>query len=151
VVGLPLAYILTFIAHMDIYGFWIGMISAEIVTNSVLFVALWRFDWYSYTKVVQDRTVDNSLENLSLNSSSLFASASNLSNNEQLQLLPHKHNEMEHTYPAKLDTTSLQLDEQQHGFSATTPDESLFTLIGVKLIVLFSLIFLFVVSIIINY
>ena len=44
-IGLPLSYIFMFVMSLDIYGFWLGMISAETVTNILLFIFIWHFDW----------------------------------------------------------------------------------------------------------
>ncbi len=34
-----------FFVRIDIYGFWIGVIAAETVTNTLLFILVQRFNW----------------------------------------------------------------------------------------------------------
>ncbi|CAF0885948.1 unnamed protein product [Rotaria sordida] len=48
--GIPLAGLLMFVVRMDIYGFWIGIIVAETVTNTFLFLFIQRFNWERHTK-----------------------------------------------------------------------------------------------------
>jgi MATE family multidrug resistance protein len=43
--GLPIAALLMFYVRIDIYGFWIGIIAAETVTNALLFTLVQRFNW----------------------------------------------------------------------------------------------------------
>ncbi len=49
-IGLPLSYVLMFTFQLDIFGFWYGMIVAETLTNSFLFVLIWCFDWSSFSE-----------------------------------------------------------------------------------------------------
>ncbi|CAF5101893.1 unnamed protein product, partial [Rotaria sp. Silwood1] len=47
IIGLPMAYIFMFIIHMehmDIYGYWIGMIIASSVIAGILFVFIWHLN-----------------------------------------------------------------------------------------------------------
>lgn len=39
-----------FWVRIDIYGFWLGIIAAETVTNTLLFILIQRFDWKSHAK-----------------------------------------------------------------------------------------------------
>jgi hypothetical protein len=48
--GIPLAGVLMFFVRIDIYGFWIGIIAAETVTNALLFILVQRFNWESHAK-----------------------------------------------------------------------------------------------------
>jgi len=48
--GIPLAAILMFFVRIDIYGFWIGVITAETVTNTLLFILVQRFNWEGHAK-----------------------------------------------------------------------------------------------------
>ena len=43
--GIPIAAVLMFFVRIDIYGFWIGLIAAETVTNTFLFILVQRFNW----------------------------------------------------------------------------------------------------------
>jgi hypothetical protein len=43
--GIPIAAVLMFFVRIDIYGFWIGVIAAETVTNTLLFILVQRFNW----------------------------------------------------------------------------------------------------------
>jgi hypothetical protein len=48
--GIPLAAFLMFYVRIDIYGFWIGIIAAETVTNGLLFILVERFNWERHAK-----------------------------------------------------------------------------------------------------
>ncbi|CAF3525731.1 unnamed protein product [Rotaria socialis] len=50
VFGIPFAAFLMFSVRIDIYGFWIGVIIAETVTNIFLFLLIYRFNWESHAK-----------------------------------------------------------------------------------------------------
>ncbi|CAF0930976.1 unnamed protein product [Rotaria sp. Silwood1] len=50
VFGIPLAALLMFYVRIDIYGFWIGIIAAETVTNTLLFTLIQRFNWERHAK-----------------------------------------------------------------------------------------------------
>lgn len=39
-----------FVVHLDIYGFWLGIIAAETITNTLLFILIARFNWESHAK-----------------------------------------------------------------------------------------------------
>jgi hypothetical protein len=39
-----------FFVRIDIYGFWIGIIAAETVTNTLLFILVQRFNWEGHAK-----------------------------------------------------------------------------------------------------
>jgi len=39
-----------FFVRIDIYGFWIGIIAAETVTNTLLFILVQRFNWDRHAK-----------------------------------------------------------------------------------------------------
>jgi uncharacterized membrane protein len=39
-----------FFVRIDIYGFWIGVITAETVTNTLLFILVQRFNWEGHAK-----------------------------------------------------------------------------------------------------
>ncbi|CAF1175768.1 unnamed protein product [Rotaria sordida] len=67
IIGLPMAYIFMFIIHMDIYGYWIGMIVASSVISGILFVFIWRLNWNAMAQITIDRihfdkTLETSLE-----------------------------------------------------------------------------------------
>ena len=48
--GIPLAVYLMFYTRLDIYGFWLGIIAAETVTNTLLFILVHRFNWERHAK-----------------------------------------------------------------------------------------------------
>jgi hypothetical protein len=48
--GIPIAAFLMFFVRIDIYGFWIGIIAAETVTNTFLFILVQRFNWERHAK-----------------------------------------------------------------------------------------------------
>lgn len=48
-----------FLVRIDIYGFWIGVIAAETVTNTLLFVLIERFDWKSHSNKALKRILLN--------------------------------------------------------------------------------------------
>ncbi|CAF2343498.1 unnamed protein product [Rotaria sp. Silwood2] len=50
VFGIPIAAFLMFYVRIDIYGFWIGIIAAETVTNTLLFMFIQRFNWERHAK-----------------------------------------------------------------------------------------------------
>ena len=39
-----------FVVRMDIYGFWLGIIAAETVTNILLFTLIGRFHWERHAR-----------------------------------------------------------------------------------------------------
>jgi MATE family multidrug resistance protein len=49
VFGIPLAAILMFFVKTDIYGFWIGIIVAETITNTFLLILISRFNWEKHS------------------------------------------------------------------------------------------------------
>jgi len=48
--GIPIAAFLMFFVRIDIYGFWIGIIAAETITNTLLFILVQRFNWERHAK-----------------------------------------------------------------------------------------------------
>jgi len=48
--GIPIAAFLMFFVRIDIYGFWIGIIAAETVSNTLLFILVQRFNWDRHAK-----------------------------------------------------------------------------------------------------
>lgn len=55
VVGIPVAALLMFYVRIDIFGFWIGIIAAETVTNALLFILIQRFNWEGQAKAASVR------------------------------------------------------------------------------------------------
>lgn len=55
VFGMPIAALLMFYVRIDIFGFWIGIIVAETVTNALLFTLIQRFDWERQAKAASVR------------------------------------------------------------------------------------------------
>lgn len=126
--GLPLAGILMFNFHMDIYGFWLGMIAGESLSNVMLFALVWRFDWDNLAREAFDRAQSDTL--------------TQLSNVESLQLLPHKYDNTNHERTPILPT----LDQQERNSGVVTLKRSLFQLHWIKVIIIFLFICLFVIS-----
>jgi hypothetical protein len=127
--ALPLAYIFMYIIHMDIYGFWLGIIIAEVTTNTMLFVLVWRFDWDACSKAATDRIqLDTSLT----------------SSQDNLSLDTRKDDERTVLY----DKARATSDQKEKNFDTTAPQESLLKSIRIKLIVLFLFVCLFVISVI---
>ena len=58
--GLPVAAVLMFYVRIDIFGFWIGIIVAETVTNALLFTLIQRFNWERQAKAAAIRIQFNS-------------------------------------------------------------------------------------------
>jgi hypothetical protein len=57
--GIPIAAFLMFYVRIDIYGFWIGIIAAETVTNALLFTLVQRFNWERHAQAAQIRIAFN--------------------------------------------------------------------------------------------
>ena len=55
VFGIPIAAVLMFYVRIDIFGFWIGIIAAETVTNALLFTLIQRFNWEGQAKAASIR------------------------------------------------------------------------------------------------
>lgn len=130
VVGLPVAYITTFIFHMDIFGFWIGVIVAEMFTIVLLFVLLHRFDWSTYSQETFDRMAKESLEHFTL-------IASNKNNNDESELL--------------LSRNRIRIEESEMTSVKNTSKQSVMKLIRIKLAVFLLFLSLFVVSAVFNF
>ena len=58
--GLPVSALLMFYVRIDIFGFWIGIIVAETVTNALLFVLIQRFNWERQARAAAIRIQFNS-------------------------------------------------------------------------------------------
>ena len=61
-----------FLVRLDIYGFWIGLIAAETVTNTFLFILVQRFDW--------KRHADAALKRISFGPKNVETSISSVTN-----------------------------------------------------------------------
>ncbi|CAF1621295.1 unnamed protein product [Rotaria magnacalcarata] len=62
VFGIPLAAILMFSVKIDIYGFWIGIIAAETITNVFLLILIRRFNWEKHSSAAVIRIDFNPFE-----------------------------------------------------------------------------------------
>lgn len=58
--GIPVAALLMFYVRIDIFGFWIGIIVAETITNALLFTLIQRFNWEKQAKAASIRIQFNS-------------------------------------------------------------------------------------------
>ena len=118
-IQLPLSYIFTFIVNMDIYGFWLAMILSEMLTDILLFVLIWRFDWNTFSEKALNNIRFTELEEL----------------NAHMELLPLK--PIENNDYSKIDKDIS---------SAIASDESFFRSISIKGIILILLFCIFIVS-----
>lgn len=57
--GIPLAAVLMFFVRLDVFGFWLGIIVAETITNALLFILVQRFDWERHSKAALVRITFN--------------------------------------------------------------------------------------------
>jgi hypothetical protein len=57
--GIPLAAVLMFFVRLDIFGFWLGIIVAETITNTLLFILVQRFNWERHAKAALLRITFN--------------------------------------------------------------------------------------------
>lgn len=62
VFGIPAAAVLMFIVKVDIYGFWIGVIIAETITNTLLLILINRFNWEKHSNAALIRIDFNPIE-----------------------------------------------------------------------------------------
>lgn len=69
IVLFPVALITTFVLHLDVFGFWIGIITTEIFTNTLLFVLLYRVNWSACSEEVSKRVEKEAVERFSFESS----------------------------------------------------------------------------------
>jgi hypothetical protein len=149
VFGLPLAYILTFIVHMDIYGFWLGMIVGVGLIDVMLVVFVWHFDFDALSKTAHEHIRFDTSATFSQNSLPLDTSTSDQTTDERVQLLSFKY-ESENDRAA-LDTTTQTAGNRQEIKSDTLePEERLFKLLRTKIIILFLFICLFIISVILS-
>ena len=143
VFGLPLAYVFTYVIHMNIYGFWLGIIIAELIMNTALFILVWCFDWETFSQTAMKRFQRDGTMTLSEDSALLSNRLLKPSADESLQLLSRHCTEgISEEGPA-----DSVLQSSSH---ATIPQTSVFELIKVKLIVLFLLLVLFVSSLVLS-
>jgi hypothetical protein len=75
--GIPIAALLMFLVRIDIYGFWIGIIAAETVTNSLLFILIGRFNWKHHSDQALKRITMDSTNTLTEKAS--FLAVDNMS------------------------------------------------------------------------
>jgi hypothetical protein len=123
------------------------MIVAEIITNTILFITIWRFDWYAYTKEVTERLAADTTVRLLDNESSVDTATSSLGASESLPLLSPKNDQDTNAKSTIQDVSPLQSVESPVKKGA----KSLWKLIGVKIIILIPLICLLIVSIVFIY
>ncbi|CAF4334985.1 unnamed protein product, partial [Rotaria sp. Silwood2] len=93
IIGLPMAYIFMFIIHMDIYGYWIGMIVASSAIAGILFVFIWRLDWNAMAQIAIDRIhFDKTLETVT-STCLLTTLPLTIDTDESIEMLPFQDNE----------------------------------------------------------
>lgn len=141
-IQLPSSYIFMFILNLDIYGFWLAMILSEMLTDILLFILIWRFDW----NTVSEKALDNI--RFSESSEDLKTNPSPLKNtNEHMELLSRKSDEKnDYTKINKDNTKQIQLANEENMYNESLPDKSLFKSIIIKAIILLLLSFMFIVS-----
>ncbi|KAI4379808.1 hypothetical protein MLD38_006055 [Melastoma candidum] len=54
-VGIPLGLVLAYVAHLEVRGIWIGMISGVALQTLVLGFVIWRTDWDEQVKRASER------------------------------------------------------------------------------------------------
>lgn len=152
-IGLPLAYVFMFVANMNIYGFWLAMIIAEILTNVSQFIILWRFNFLAYAEEVRERVClklpsespkYGLLSNESIPTTETTGEEIELSNVSTAM-------KTELVMPTSSDNVKSGSEQQLTPHVATTPEESLFKLLRYKLLVLIPLICLFIVCLVFQY
>jgi hypothetical protein len=142
-IGLPSAYLFMYVIHMNIFGFWVGMILAEALTNTLLFILIWNFDWNALSEQVQNR--------ICFASSSIYSKTDSLSSlniGEHMLLLPYTSDQEYADKIGEHSTIKTQSDNEDGHSNEKESDESLFKLIGIKLLVLVPLVCLFILSMI---
>lgn len=61
-IGFPIVFLTTFRLNMNVFGFWIGMIAAEMFTTTVLFILLYRVKWSVCSEEAINRIAKDSTE-----------------------------------------------------------------------------------------
>ena len=143
-IGLPLSYIFMFVIHLDIYGFWLGMISAETVTNLLLFILIWHFDWNIISGKTQKR-IHALMESKLPRNSTLSLNGEEEEHIELLQIefrenIIHSQTDDDQT------AERLSINDGDMSQGDTSSSESLFRLVGGKIIILILLCSIFIVS-----
>jgi hypothetical protein len=142
-IGLPFSYLFMFVIHLDIYGFWLGMISAELLINIALFTLIWRFDWNRFSEEAQDHI------RLTVPSIHAIANSSESNNtNEHMKLLPYTSDRKDDEQINGHGTVPIQSDIEEADSNERGSDESLLQLIGVKLLVFVCFFCVFIISLI---
>ncbi|CAF1603487.1 unnamed protein product [Adineta ricciae] len=127
--GLPLAYVFTYVIHMNIYGFWLGIIIAEIIMNTALFILVWFFNWETFSQTAMKRFQRDDTMALPEDSALLSKRLLKPSADENLQLLPRQCTE-------ENDEEGVADGASQSSSHAAIPQSSVFELIRVKLTIL---------------
>jgi hypothetical protein len=142
-IGLPSSYLLLFVPHLNIYGFWLGMILAELLINIALFTLIWRFDWNRFSEEAQDH--------IRLTVPSIHPTTDSLASNntdEHMKLLLYKSDRKNDEQINGHGTVPIQSDIEEADSNERGSDESLFKLIGMKFVVLICFFCVFIISLI---
>jgi hypothetical protein len=140
-IGLPFSYLLMFVLHLDIYGFWLGMILGGMLINILLFYLIWRFDWHRFSDEAQDH-IRPTVPSIHPRTGSL---ASN-NTDEHMKLLPYTSDRKSDEQINEHGIVPIQSDNEETDSDERGSDESLLQLIGVKLLVFVCFVGLFIVS-----
>jgi hypothetical protein len=142
-IGLPSSYLFMFVIHLDIYGFWLGMIFGEMLINMTLFYLIWRFDWNRFSEEAQDH--------IRLTVPSIHPTTDSLASNntdEHMKLLLYKSDRKNDEQINGHGTVPIQSDIEEADSNERGSDESLLQLIGVKLLVFVCFFCVFIISLI---
>ena len=147
-VGLPLSYVFTFIVPLDIYGFWLGIMSGEIIIDILFFILIWRFDWNMVSKEASARTRLPSV----ISMRSRANSSSSINTNEHIQLLPYKSHLKNDALSGENAAASIQSDKEEKISDEKRESEPLsYESITIKLLVFIVFFCIFIISCIHNF
>jgi hypothetical protein len=142
-VGLPSSYLFMFLIHLDIYGFWLGMIFGEMLINMTLFYLIWRFDWNRFSEEAQDH--------IRLTVPSIHPTTDSLASNntdEHMKLLPYTFDRKNDEQINDHNAVQIQSNNEEKDSNEIVLDESLLKLIGIKLLVFICFSCAFIISLI---
>jgi hypothetical protein len=140
-IGLPSSYLFMFVIHLDIYGFWLGVISAEILINIALLTLIWRFDWYKCSEEAQDHI------RFAVSSIHSIADSPALNNKDgHMKLFPYTSDRKNDEQINDHGIVPIQSDKAEPDSNERGSDESLLKLIGIKLLVFICFSCAFIIS-----
>nr|AFK34154.1 unknown [Lotus japonicus] len=142
IIGLPLAFIFTFVVKLNVYGFWVGLIIATVLINVAAFFMVRSFNWIAIAKEAHKHI--EFIEPPSMESKDDAFTHENIS--EDRQLLPatsSKKSDEEVNEYHTIETPSIDKEEKLY----ETPSNKHFTtVLIIQIVVLIVLIALFIMS-----